>query len=136
MTLDNAITNTGVLSVNGETGDVTVEPGITKIFTLSSTSDLTTAQAAHDWYANGGNPIIKYSSSYYTPYIQTSTYMQFFRIRTWDNPSAPNTRMQMDTINLTISSSSVTAITNYVNQINLATSAPTSVNNNTITFVL
>ena len=63
--------------------------------------------------------------------------MQFVRIRTRNNPSGTvATRMQMDTVNLTISNSSVTAITNYINQINISSSAPSSVNNNTITLVI
>jgi hypothetical protein len=33
----------------------------TKTFTISSTSDLTNAQAAVDWFLAGKNPIIYYS---------------------------------------------------------------------------
>jgi len=61
--LDNAITNTGVLSVNGQTGNVTIstpEESNTKTFYISSTSDLTNAQAAYDWYVAGKNPIVVY----------------------------------------------------------------------------
>lgn len=37
----------------------------TKTFTLSSTSDLVTAQAAYDWYRNWNNPIILYTNNIY-----------------------------------------------------------------------
>ena len=37
----------------------------TKTFTLSSTSDLATAQAAYDWYRNWNNPIILYTNNIY-----------------------------------------------------------------------
>ena len=37
----------------------------TKTFILSSTSDLTNAQAAYDWYAAGKNPIIMYNRTAY-----------------------------------------------------------------------
>jgi len=55
VTLENAITNTGVLSVNWQTGDVAIsewEMNNVKEFTLSSLNDLTNAQAAYDWYVN------------------------------------------------------------------------------------
>lgn len=75
-----SINNTGVLSVNGQTGDVTIptsEDSNTKTFYLSTTSDLTTAQAAYDWYAAGKNPIIVYGNSTYTLYDVLSGQMVF-----------------------------------------------------------
>jgi hypothetical protein len=44
------------------------ESSNTKTFYLSSTSDLTTAQAAYDWYSAGKNPIIVYNNKVYTLY--------------------------------------------------------------------
>ena len=41
-------------------GITSATEGNTKIFTLSSTSDTTNAQAAYNWYASGGNPILGY----------------------------------------------------------------------------
>ena len=69
VTLNNAINNKWVLSVNGQTWDVTIptaEESNTKTFYLSSTSDLTNAQAAYDWWAAGKNPIIIYSQVSYS----------------------------------------------------------------------
>lgn len=37
----------------------------TKTFYLSNLSDLTTAQAAYDWYVSGKNPILVYSNCSY-----------------------------------------------------------------------
>ena len=70
VTLDNAITNTGVLSVNGQTWDVTIsvpEGSNTKTFTLSWTSwatALAEAQAILDWYNAGNNPIVIFTKSW------------------------------------------------------------------------
>ena len=49
----------------------------TKTFYLASTSDLTNAQAAYDWYAAGKNPIIVYNNVVYVLYEKTSTYIKF-----------------------------------------------------------
>ena len=38
----------------------------TKTFYLSSSSDLTTAQAAYDWYIANKNPIVIYDDKSYT----------------------------------------------------------------------
>ena len=112
---------------------------ITKVFTLSSTSDLTTAQAAYDWWANGGNPIIRIGP---TPNYFTLTWlplnwnpMYFSRADGyWSTNSWP--RMFVSTIKFTISSNSVTAITNSSNTIKISSSAPTSWNNSIITLVI
>ena len=127
-TLDNAISNTGVLSVNGQTGNVTIDASEassitttqpsnpvewdvyydttndvvkvydwtnwnevgsdaadinTKTFYLSSTSDLTNAQAAYDWYAAWKTPIIIYDNKTYLLYEKTSSYIKFVSTEPW-----------------------------------------------------
>ena len=49
----------------------------TKTFTLASTSDLTTAQAAYDWYLGGNTPQILYSNSIYILAWVSSSYVYF-----------------------------------------------------------
>lgn len=92
---DNVIDNTWVLSVNNQTWAVTVnevpswwttgqvlqktatgydwanaaESGNVKLFTLSSTSDLTTAQEAWDWYRAWKLPILRLNTSH--SYVDT-----------------------------------------------------------------
>lgn len=56
-----------------------MDSGITKVFTLSSTSDLTNAQAAYDWYVSGGNPIIKYSDGFYVLSAAAASVARFTR---------------------------------------------------------
>lgn len=56
--VNNEISNTGVLSVNGNTWAVTIDEPNTKTFYLSGRSDLTNAQAAYDWFRAWKNPII------------------------------------------------------------------------------
>ena len=80
VTLNNAITNTWVTSVNWQTWDVTIptaEESNTKTFYLSWTSDLTNAQAVWDWYAAGKNPIIKYANIIYELSSNTGTALVF-----------------------------------------------------------
>lgn len=60
--LQNVINNTWVLSVNGQTWHVTTD---TKTFYLSSTSDLTNAQAAYDRWKAWRNPFIVYQDVCY-----------------------------------------------------------------------
>ena len=106
--VSNAILNAWVTSVNGQTGDVTIDSGITKIFTLSSSSDLTNAQAAYDWYAAGKTPIIYINYFYYHLYEVTSTYMYFGQAY-----SSNANRPIVKSIRLWISSWTVTSITYY-----------------------
>ena len=82
--------------------------GITKVFTLSSTSDLTNAQAAYDWYANGWNPIIRYNKEEYRVSYIESTYMYF-----GDSYSNNNSRPYMSSIRFGISSWTVTSVNYY-----------------------
>lgn len=121
-----------VTSVNWQTGDVTVDSGITKVFTLASTSDLTNAQAAYDWYANGGNPIIKYSNSYLTLAYIASNVMRFTRVAQMKQTAY---WVYTETVEFTLSSWTVTAIADNIAQIKAATSAPTSWNESVITLV-
>lgn len=50
-----------VSSVNWQTWDVEIAEGNTKTFFLNSDQDIDTAQAAADWLAAWGNPIINYN---------------------------------------------------------------------------
>ena len=139
VTLENAITNTGVLSVNGQTGDVTVEPWITKIFTLTDTSDLTTAQAAYDRYTSGGNPILSnsdWSLMYFLAWVSSSS-MIFSSSRTSGRADA----IALPFVSLssrwfTLSSGVVTATEQRSANINPSTTVPTTDNKNVITLVI
>ena len=63
VTLENAITNTWVLSVNGQTGDVVVDSNI-KVFKLNAaTSTDDEFKEAYDFYFTGGTPIIELTTS-------------------------------------------------------------------------
>jgi hypothetical protein len=126
------LTTAPVTSVNWQTWAVTVEEWKTKVFTLASTSDLTTAQAAYNWYANGGNPIIKYSYSYLTLAYIFSSYMRFTRVV---QNSTTSFYVYVETIEFTLSSWSVTAISDASVNIRAATTAPTSWDAKTITLV-
>ena len=104
--------STWVTSVNGKTWwAVTVETPNTKTFYLSSTSDLTTAQAAYDWYAAGKNPIIVYNDIAHILKNKSSTVIEFWstRISTYDYNSY--TQQTIYYVNFTLSSDTVTAIT-------------------------
>lgn len=111
--------------------------GITKVFTLSSTSDLVNAQAAYDWLANWWMPIIKYGSVYYNLSYAEASWISFTYNVT--NQSASWTTTTFNWLNrlyFTVSSNAVTAITLFKSSINLRTAAPTSWDNGTITIVI
>lgn len=181
VTIDNAITNTGVLSVNGQTWhinvndakasatapsspaewdlwydtvnhvlkiynwtswetvdtdtnttytawnginidadneisvDTTVVPTYTdvntKTFYLSSSSDLTTAQAAYDWHNAGKNPVIIYNDTVYVIDVVTAWWVTFLTADTyWDVISNNHTRIGKKTIVFTVTSWNVTSI--------------------------
>jgi len=122
VTLDNAITNTGVLSVNWQTWDVTIQAGWTytawdwididanneisvdstiakvddvntKTFYLSSTSDLTTAQAAYDWHADWKNPIVIYNKEVYNVTNSYTNYLELYAIPTWQETGSTASRV-------------------------------------------
>ena len=121
-----------VTSVNWQTWAVTIEEWKTKVFTLASTSDLTNAQAAYNWYLNGGNPIIKYSNSYLTLAYVYSSYLRFTRVV---QTSTTQFFVYVETVEFTLSSWSVTAISDITANIKAATTAPTSWDAKTITLV-
>lgn len=112
----NQISNTWVTSVNGSTWAVTVETPNTKTFYLSSTSDLTNAQAAYDWYAAGKNAIIVLDGQEFL--LAGSPDAQGYRLIPWINsygtvttyPSGDTTRYHRTWLQLIISSSTVTSV--------------------------
>lgn len=109
-TLTNAITNKWVLSVNGQTGDVVIDEWNTKTFYISSTSDLTNAQAAYDWYVAGKNPIIFYNETTYI--LAWTTWKEFISTSpTSSTESSTWTKDRLRLITLTVSWSTVTTIT-------------------------
>jgi hypothetical protein len=130
---DNEITNTWVTSINGSTWAITINPWITKIFTLADTSDLTNAQAAYDWAQNWGNSVVTYSGINYVMYgdsgrsYHSATYA-------WNVGTGNRTILRM--IEFTVSSWSVTAITSRTNNILISNTAPTSWDSSKITFVI
>lgn len=83
----------------------------TKTFYLSSTSDLTTAQAIYDWHAAGKNPIVVYDDKSYTLSVVTSWWITFESAEVlWDVVSNEHTRIGRKTIVLSVTSWSVTSI--------------------------
>ena len=114
VTLNNAISNTGVLSVNGQTWDVTIstpEESNTKTFYLSGTSDLTNAQAAYDWYLAGKNPIIVLDNMAYLVYSQNSLSWLRFVSSMHNSTNGTKSFINREYVNFTISDGSVTKIT-------------------------
>lgn len=110
----------------------------TKVFTLASMSDLTTAQAAYDWWAGGNLPIIMYQwlSAVYIPTYRTSTYLYFISARwawginSWD-------RFYIEGFSFSRSWNTITSITYRYNRISISSSAPAaSTTNNTVTLVI
>lgn len=89
--------------------DITIDWWNTKTFYLSSTSDLTNAQAAYDWYLAGKNPIIIYSDKAHTLYSKTSTNLIFIGwLNVWLSWSAHH--IANSTLSFTLSDNTVTAI--------------------------
>lgn len=113
---------------------------ITKIFELASTSDLTTAQAAYDWLRNWGVPIIKYSNTIYyvmSSSINSSQFTLYWICHSSFNRSGSNWNRQYDySLSFDISNYIVTSISWFNKIIKTASTAPTSWDNNTITFVV
>jgi len=54
-----------VSSVNWKTWDIEIDESNTKTFFLEDEQDLTTAQAAVDWFQTWGNPIINFEWASY-----------------------------------------------------------------------
>ena len=82
-----------------------------KLFTLSSTSDLTTAQSAYDWYLAGNYPVLKYGSKFY--YLYSAGSSALFWVVSFDKAadSSSTTWLYRDWIQMTLSSWTITAIT-------------------------
>lgn len=101
-----------VTSVNGSTGAVTVETPNIKTFTLSWNNDLTTAQAAYDWYVAWKNPVLMYGDATYnlmwiSPLWTTMEFSVSNPIIThWSTSS----NLEQSRIIFTISSDTITAI--------------------------
>ena len=131
-----------VTSVNWQTGDVTVEPGITKIFTLpsdlTSQEALTNAQAAYDWRVAWGIAVVQYVSTCYFPFYKTSGYAWFTTSHAlWAVTVGTATSWSSNQeISLSLSSWTVTSITSRFNAFYLSNRTPTLNDNNRITFVL
>lgn len=121
--------NDKLKAYNGSSWDE-IWGGITKVFTLSSTSDLTTAQDALDWYNAGWNPIIHYSfdnRNYALTQINPAAYMYFTSTRySWDGGYTGRT------LYITISSWSVTWITEQNWDLYISSVAPWTWTANTI----
>lgn len=86
----------------------------TKTFYLSSTSDLTTAQAAYDWFVGWKNPIIIYDDEVYEYYFSDSNELRFanntqpslIAVSDWST-----SHYQYKTLSLNITTDSITSIT-------------------------
>ena len=92
----------------------------TKTFYISSTSDLTNAQAAYDWYVAGKNPIIQHTYSWNTyPYTYilednwTSTKLRFKSTHLNKVDAVSSSYTNQFYIEFTISSGNVTTITTW-----------------------
>ena len=81
----------------------------TKAFTLSSTSDTTTAQAALDRYLDGRNPIVIYNGMAYQLYSYTSSLMYLYG-NTKYSDGVSNTSLVIAVLLFNISSDTVTSI--------------------------
>ena len=92
-------------------GDAWVQDA--KVFTLSSTSDLTNAQAAYDWYASWKEAIILYSWRYY--YFKStwggSVYFAVNEYTTLDNTDV--TSLVQKTLTLALSWTTVTSVSSW-----------------------
>ena len=90
-------------------GDAWVQDA--KVFALSSTSDLTNAQAAYDWYASWKEAIILYSWRYYyfkSTWWGGSVYFAVNEYTTLDNTDV--TSLVQKTLTLALSWTTVTSI--------------------------
>ena len=89
----------------------------TKTFYLSSTSDLTTAQAAYDWYLAGKNPIVIYNNAAYVVSIASTT-LFYLKWETYKQNYADTSTISQRTLNITLSSGTVTRITTGIDGTN------------------
>jgi len=164
---DNVIDNTWVLSVNNQTGDVSInavpswwttgqvlqktatgydwanaaESGNVKLFTLSSTSDLTTAQEAWDWYRAWKLPILRLntSHSYVDTWWNTITITGNFDYYLEPTSATSSTKAIFTTIHTTydnytnIPSSGITQQVDYVIELTLSWNNVTGITDTTHT---
>lgn len=114
--------------------------GDAKVFEISdltSAANLTIATAAYTYgYTNKKCAILRYSGGNYV-YARWDTTSAYFSRTYWYWAVSNWTWAYIRTLKLTVSSWSVTAITDNTNQINISSSAPSSsTTNNTITLVI
>lgn len=102
----------------------------TKAFYLSSASDLTTAQAAYDWYLAGKNPIIVYNSVSYRVYSATSSKFSL-KGEIGVTNSINSTELAPNVISINISNGSVTTISTSIDGAARIRVLDTTVNYNT-----
>lgn len=135
-----AVTYTApVTSVNWQTWAVTINEGKTKVFTLSSTSDLTNAQAAYDWFLNGGNPIIKYGTGYYYLISNATSWFRFTRgYASWTVVTLQDTQTwnNISTIKMIVSTWTITRINVNESIIKTSNTVPSTADNWIITLVV
>lgn len=82
----------------------------TKTFYLSSTSDLTTAQSAYDWYLAWKNPIVILSWENYIYESSSSTQFKLKKLRTEAGTSGSITQIRQYYMTFTLSSWTVTEV--------------------------
>lgn len=107
-------------------------PQNVKVFTLSDTSDLVNAQAAYDWYANGGYPIIKKGNVEYTLTRGSGAWLTFSSI---DNNPGWTEIWTTRVLTFTVSSWSVTWVSEWTLYQRIVSSLPATPDANTIYFV-
>lgn len=87
----------------------------TKTFYLSSTSDLTTAQAAYDWWINWKNSIIIFSWSTYFQDTKDSTSAYFYKsYNSYETQDNKYTLISLPKIKFNVSSGTVTSVLSVV----------------------
>ena len=90
-----------------------------KAFYLSSTSDLTNAQAAYDWYLAGKNPIIVYNDTAYNLSLVSVGYVVFLSTTIAPSYVQWTKAIGHGMIKLDVSSNSVTEITQALESFNI-----------------
>ena len=94
----------------------TVDWWNTKTFYLASTSDLTNAQAAYDWYAGWKNPIIIYNWDAYLIRLWTSNSIYFYAPEVKTNVGASQNQTYQKMIVITASQWTVTTVEQNYNR--------------------
>ena len=114
-------------------GDIEIEPWITKIFTLSSTSDLVNAQAAYDRYVNWGNPVIRFDSNWDRQYYLSRITTNYIR---FSHSQAYSTWLNVKSINLNITWGAVSTIVEYNWLQEKVSALPATPDANTVYFIV